>query len=127
MKTSLADEWVEKAEADFRGAESLSRRREDPLSDLVCYHCQQCAEKYLKAFLIAQSATPPRIHDLAQLLNLCLLYDQSLASCLPLAQALNPYGTLIRYPGMSASVTEAKDALKATRELRRVLRESLGR
>ncbi|MCZ6676164.1 MAG: HEPN domain-containing protein [Candidatus Poribacteria bacterium] len=63
---TLVDEWIEKAEADFKGAVALNRRRKDPLPDLVCYHCQQSAEKYLKAFLIAQGITPPRIHDLVQ-------------------------------------------------------------
>ncbi len=37
-------EWIEKAENDFEGALDLSRRRKNPLPDLVCFHCQQSAE-----------------------------------------------------------------------------------
>ena len=70
---TLADEWVEKAEADYKAAAALNRRRKEPLPDIVCYHCQQSAEKYLKAYLIAQSMPPPHIHDLVQLLGLAAL------------------------------------------------------
>jgi hypothetical protein len=92
---SLLDEWIEKAEADYKSAVALQRRRKEPLPDIVCYHCQQCVEKYLKAYLIAQGSTPPRIHDLEDLLNLCALYDATLTARLPLVHVLNPYGVLI--------------------------------
>ncbi|MBI4848150.1 MAG: HEPN domain-containing protein [Nitrospirae bacterium] len=29
----------------------------------MCFHCQQCIEKYLKAFLIYNESEPPRTHD----------------------------------------------------------------
>jgi HEPN domain-containing protein len=47
----LTAEWVAKAEADYAGAVALNRRRKQPLPDLVCFHCQQAAEKFIKAFL----------------------------------------------------------------------------
>lgn len=123
---SLIDEWVAKAEADYKTASALNRRRKEPLPDIICYHCQPCAEKYLKAYLIAQGVVPPRIHDLEDLFNLCALHDTTLAARLPLVQTLNPYGVLIRYPGMSATVAEAKDAVQTVRRLRSVLRRKLG-
>jgi len=83
-------------------------------------------EKYLKAYLIAQGSTPPRIHDLEELLNLCALYDATLTTRLPLVQVLNPYAVLMRYPGMTAIVTEAKEAVHATRRLRNILQRKLG-
>jgi len=48
----MATEWVEKAEADYRTAEREARVRKAPSHDVVCFHAQQCAEKYLKAFLL---------------------------------------------------------------------------
>lgn len=123
---TLMDEWVAKAEADYRGAVALNRQRAEPIPDLVCYHCQQSAEKYLKAFLITQGMESPRIHDLVQLLNVCVLYDGTLAKYMSLVQVLNPYSVLIRYPGLSATVAEAKDAVQAVRRLRLVLRRRLG-
>lgn len=53
-------------------------------------------------------------------------HDAALTTLLPLVKALNPFGVQIRYPGMSATVTEAKDALKTVRRLRTVLRRALG-
>ena len=81
-----------KAEADYRSATALNRRRKEPVPDVVCYHCHQGAEKYLKAYLLEQGMTPPRIHDLEDLLNLCALHEAALATHLPLVQALNPFG-----------------------------------
>jgi HEPN domain-containing protein len=123
---SLLDEWLAKAEADYKSAVALQRRRKEPLPAIVCYHCQQCVEKYLKAYLIAQGSTPPRIHDLEDLLNLCALYDAPLTAQLPLVHVLNPYGVLIRYPGMTATVAEAQAAVHAMRRLRTILRHTPG-
>ena len=123
---SLVAEWVEKAEADYQSAVALQRRRKEPLPDIVCYHCQQCVEKYLKAYLIAQGSIPPRIHDLEDLLHLCALHDATFTTRLPLVQILNPYGVLIRYPGMTATVAEAQEAVHTARRLRTLLRRTLG-
>ena len=45
-------EWLEKAEEDFEAAKTIMKRRRRPLPSIVCFHCQQAAEKYLKALLI---------------------------------------------------------------------------
>ncbi len=123
---SLVDDWVDKAEADYQGALALNRRRKTPLPDLVCYHCQQCVEKYLKAFLVFKGANPPRIHDLVQLVNLCALYEPAFVVHIPIVEALDPYGILVRYPGVSKAPTDAKTALRLARRLRLVLRRGLG-
>ena len=47
----LTAEWVEKADADFATASREMRVRKAPNFDAVCFHAQQCAEKYLKAIL----------------------------------------------------------------------------
>ena len=83
-------------------------------------------EKYLKAYLIAQGSTPPRIHDLEDLLHLCAFHDVTFTARLPLVQVLNPYGVLIRYPGMTATVAEALEAVRTVRLLRTILRRKLG-
>jgi HEPN domain-containing protein len=123
---NLVAEWVAKAEADYKSAVALQRRRKEPLPDVVCYHCQQCVEKYLKAYLIAQGSIPPRIHDLEELLHLCALYDAAFTARLALVRILNPYGVLIRYPGMTATVAEAQESVHTARRLRTILRRKLG-
>ena len=44
-------EWIEKAEGDYRTALRERRVRRRPNHDAVCFHAQQCIEKYLKALL----------------------------------------------------------------------------
>jgi len=63
--------WIEKAEQDFVSAGILSKRRAK-LNDVVCFHSQQCVEKYLKALLIHHRVRFPKTHDLTELLNLLL-------------------------------------------------------
>ena len=46
----MTREWIRKAEDDFRAAGVLAAGSE-PFHDQVCFHCQQSAEKYLKALL----------------------------------------------------------------------------
>lgn len=122
---NVAD-WVDKAEDDWKAAIDLGRRRRDPLPDPVCFHCQQCAEKYLKAFLVSQGVSPPRVHGLPELLDLCVQYDSSLATQVSLVDTLNSYAVSVRYPGAGATRAEAKDAVATMRRLRRVMRKKLG-
>src|SRR5438477_7815172 len=59
-------EWLEKAEWDWRSAgDNLNLPQVN--AGLVAFLCQQCAEKLLKAALIARRETPPKIHDLVSL------------------------------------------------------------
>ncbi len=58
--------WFEKADQDLE----MARRALDPkqpLSEMACYHAQQCAEKYLKGYLIAHSVSFRFVHDLIYL------------------------------------------------------------
>jgi len=63
-------EWVAKAEADFDAAQALFRRRKFAHHDTVCFHAQQCVEKYLKARLAEARIAFPKTHALSSLLNL---------------------------------------------------------
>lgn len=119
------DDWVVKAEGDYRMAVALNLRHKQPLPDGICFHCQQCADKYLKAYLVSKGMTPPRIHDLPDLLSLCRVYDATFAALAPDARLLNQYAVDVCYPGVTATIVEAADALKTLRRLRRVLRRKL--
>ena len=64
---ALTAEWVIKADEDFSVAAGLSRRRKNRVPNVQSFHCQQCIEKYLKAFLMETGAVPPRTHDIRRL------------------------------------------------------------
>lgn len=58
----LTLEWIEKAEGDIITAQREYRARKFPNYDAACFHAQQTAEKYLKAWLQEAGKDIPRIH-----------------------------------------------------------------
>ncbi len=123
---ALTKEWVDKAEADFLTACREARVRKAPNYDAVCFHCQQCIEKYLKAFLQKRGQRFRRIHDLIELLGLCLPYDASFELHRDLFKDLNGYAVNIRYPGESATREMMRITLRETKLARAFLRQKLG-
>jgi HEPN domain-containing protein len=63
----ITSEWIDKAEGDFATAQRELDAIDHPNYDAVCFHTQQCAEKYLKAFLQEADITFRRTHDLSDL------------------------------------------------------------
>jgi|SRR5439155_24411745 len=74
MKVSTR-EWIAKAEEDFAVALTLARPRKKPLWAPLCFHAQQCVEKYLKARLNEASVPVHKTHDLEQLLVQVLPFE----------------------------------------------------
>lgn len=77
----------------------LSRRRKAPLHDAVCFHSQQCLEKYLKARLCEAGVAIPKTHDLEKLLDLVLSAEPFWTSFRPALQLLTSSAVELRYPG----------------------------
>jgi HEPN domain-containing protein/predicted nucleotidyltransferase len=121
----LAAEWVKKAEGDFSVAAHIVRQRKDPQPDLACYRCQQCAGKYLKAYLLQHNAPFERTHDLAKLNVLCGRIDGSFLFIGDWLELLNPYSTEARYPGRVIEMPEAREAVAALRKIRKFVREKM--
>jgi HEPN domain-containing protein len=115
-------EWINKAEEDYEVAVALSHRRKRPTPNAVSFHCQQCAEKYLKAYLVQVDVRIPKTHDLLELHKLCVSVDPTYELIGDLLDSLNPYAVEYRYPGEDISVDEAKDAVKVKKEVRRFIR-----
>jgi len=68
----ITQEWVNKAEGDFATAQRELQVQQMANYDAVCFHAQQCIEKYLKACLQEENIAFTKIHDLSVLLNLFL-------------------------------------------------------
>lgn len=115
---ALVAEWVSKAEGDLNTANRELRARRAPNYDAACYHSQQCAEKYLKAFLVQHAITPPPIHNLIELLRMCMAKDETFEMIRPDLESLNGYGVVIRYPGVTAAKEDAIDAVKSAKRVR---------
>ena len=123
---ALLAEWISKAEGDYLVAEREMRVRNKANYDAICFHCQQLVEKYMKAFLFANEVDFPKTHNLIELLELCLPFDNSLEMQRDLLVAMDRYGVRYRYPGRSAERDDAKSALKGAKILRDLLRMKLG-
>lgn len=122
----LTAEWVQKAEDDFNVVQKLLRARKDPVYDAVCFHAQQCAEKYLKAFLNEQGHEAPKIHHLLDLLKLCKETDASLEILHPDLRVLERFSVSVRYPGVRADKEEAQACFRAVKVIRQTLRGEIG-
>ena len=88
-------------------------------------HCQQAAEKCLKARLEEAAIHFPKTHDLESLLHLLLPAEPLWVTLYPAIRRLTPFGVLIRYPGNDASKTQAKQAIADCKAIRGEVRLSL--
>jgi HEPN domain-containing protein/predicted nucleotidyltransferase len=118
-------EWVQKAEGDFVTATELLKLRVTNTADSICFHCQQCAEKYAKAYLVHHSIEFARTHDLLELQSLCRQQDNTFAGILSEMGLLNNYSVHIRYPGRFSSLEEAEGAAQAMNTVRTFIRSKL--
>ena len=91
-------QWLFKAIHDLRSARRLFTD-EPPILDTAAYHCQQAAEKALKAFLVLHDIQFSKIHLLLPLVEQCIDIDPTFADLRDAAEALTPFGTVFRYPG----------------------------
>ena len=109
--------WREKGDDDLRSARILLEA-DPPLTDIVCFHSQQAAEKYLKSFLVHHDVDPPYTHDLTTL-SLCVQHDGSLDAFHEEAAVLTSFAVHARYPTpeeptdlqMATSALQAADAI----------------
>lgn len=119
--TDAFGEWIGFAERDLRAAEVLADQ-EGALGPVVLFHCQQAAEKALKAVIATSGSVPPPIHTLLPLLQRCLTSRPALADLRADLEELEPYSVSPRYP----DVAEEYDRESVERGLaaaRRVLEE----
>jgi HEPN domain-containing protein len=102
-------EWVKKAEEDYEVAKQGSRSKV-PLHNSVCFHCQQCAEKFLKALLEEAGMPIPKTHYLDELLIAIASNHPTLRSLRRGLLFLSNFAVDFRYPGSNANKRQAAAA-----------------
>ena len=98
-----AKAWMVKAWRDLETA----RRAADgkpPFYDVAVYHCQQSAEKAVKAFLVQHDKSYEKTHDIEVLVDLACEIDTSFSKLADAADVLTPYATRFRYPNSTFAV-----------------------
>lgn len=110
-----AQAWMVKAWRDLETARR-SATGHPPFYDVAVYHCQQAAEKAVKAFLVHHERPYERTHDIEVLVDLACEVDGSFSTLADAADALTPYATRLRYPNATFAVepqpTEYDEALQ---------------
>jgi HEPN domain-containing protein len=118
----FVQQWIRKAETDLAAAEILVARG---MRDyFVCaFHCQQAAEKFLKAYLVRHQIEFRKTHDLGHLLGLASQVEPTLAEALSSSEWLTPFGVEFRYPGEYPEVDQitAQNALTEAKRVQRVV------
>jgi HEPN domain-containing protein len=112
-------EWHKIAAIDLKTAEYLKNMKPLPI-EIICYHCQQSAEKYLKGYIVFYGIAPPRMHDLDELCKICLKYSNTFKNIADQCSDLTAYGVQPRYPMElildEEDMQQALDGAKAVKE-----------
>jgi HEPN domain-containing protein len=125
---TLIREWLAKADNDLTTAAHTLKLGKDCPTDTVCFHAQQCVEKYLKALLVFRATPFPKTHDIHSLRN--LLPPRLRPKLDRMTQdRLTRYATVLRYPspGPDVPLPEARRAVAVARRIRREVRQHLPR
>lgn len=122
----ISKEWIRKAENDFKVAFREIMRDDEPVYDAICFHSQQCIEKYLKAVLQENDVYIERTHDLWKIAKNCIPYLNYLQELKEKLISVSAYAVEIRYPGESATEEEAKESFDICKEVRKLVRKYFG-
>ena len=119
MEHELIAEWFHHADMDMASAEHLQSLRPQPL-EIICFLCQQSAEKNLKGYLIYKGVTePPKTHNLDTIGILCSEYDNRFQEIKKACSVLTAYGVQPRYPKeIGVTVSDTLKALEYARQIR---------
>ena len=122
----LARQWIVKAGNDLLNADNNLNAETIPL-DTVCFHCQQAAEKYLKAFLVGKGRNYPITHDLLAILENILPINPNAEQLRDDLALLTPYAVEVRYPDdfFMPSLQDAREAREAANSVKNWLKNAL--
>ena len=126
----LTLEYIERAEEDYAAVKALQHSATQNFYNTICFHAQQCIEKFLKAWLQEANLPVPRTHSLEELLDLTLpnLIEPTLSAWRAWYAdfaAFTTHAVDFRYPGESATATDAQHAVKIATEVRQAVRDAL--
>jgi HEPN domain-containing protein len=111
---------------DYRLADDLLKRKEEWTAGDICFHAQQCVEKYVKARLVLEDVHFRRTHNIDELIRL-LPAELRPRVTVNERNMMTESAATIRYPGDSDATTlcEADSALRIARKVKSKLRREL--
>ena len=121
--------WFYRADQDFGFARSSLLDREMSFYDQICFHFQQAAEKYLKAYVVKFELPFKKEHNLVKLLKICRHHDESFKSLWTHCRYLNAFYLETRYADTKFAVTSKENtqtAFESVGQIQKVIRQKLG-
>ncbi len=104
-KRDLIKAWLTKALHDLTAARTVTASAE-PLFDVGAFHCQQAAEKAVKAYLVFRDHPFPKTHDVAELIDRAGDFEAGFDRWRDAAGRLTQYATDARYPGLEMTLNQ---------------------
>jgi HEPN domain-containing protein len=118
MKINDVKEWIQIADEDFYSAQILNEADRKPY-EIICYHCAQATEKYLKGYLSYNDIIPQKTHNLLFLHELCVEKENEFEIIRTECGLLNRFTIEIRYPHkMEIKEEDVNYSLKAVERIR---------
>ena len=121
----LTLEWIQRGEADYVTVQQLLSTANPLLHNIICFHAQQCIEKYLKAWLQEANMPVPRTHNLEALPALIVPTLPDWSDWQPDLKIITKYAVEPRYPGDPVTVEDTQHASYICGEVRQAVRTQL--
>lgn len=116
----VAKGWILKAENDIDNLTTMMEMGK--ALDTACFHAQQAAEKYLKAFLCFNGVGYPKIHDIEELLDSCATIDKRFSDLAEETIFLTDYAVELRYDfEFWPEREDVEAAFEATNKIKRLV------
>jgi len=125
-QTNTPEDWRILAERDMSVADHLAATMRPLPAEIIAFHCQQAAEKYLKGALVILGEEPPYIHDLMQLCKLAEKHRPTFVGISSLCSIITQFSGQPRYDrGMSLSEADTGTVLSHTKTIRDFLQKEI--
>jgi HEPN domain-containing protein len=121
-KEELVRNWIRKAQSDILAAQH-EISFPDSVTESICFHCQQGAEKLLKGYLLFLNIPIRKTHEIGELITLIESVDSEFAELKEEADKLTDYAINIRYPDEpnEPSLAESHEALIIALRIREIV------
>jgi HEPN domain-containing protein len=111
VQAELTKSWMEKAASDLKSAQLLASPTDGPL-DAAIYHCQQAAEKALKAYLLCKDVPFEKTHDIVRLVRQAEELDRRFVQFVESGRLLTPLAWEFRYPSEAPAGNPSREQFR---------------
>ncbi|MGB9813723.1 MAG: HEPN domain-containing protein [Thermovenabulum sp.] len=113
-------EWLDMAKRDIKAAKILYEYEGD--KGIICFHCQQAVEKYLKGYLIYKTGMLNEGHSLTKLCKKASQFDDRFKSIIKDCAFLNQFYIETRYPAEDPLIVEEEDVEESMQIAERIIK-----